>query len=58
MSDNKQENKIGIWQTLIPVTIGIVAVDLIPVDSEILRWILSAIITVIAFAICLMISNK
>lgn len=58
MSESNHDNKIGMWQTLIPVAVGILAIDIIPVENEILRWVLTAIITVVAFVVCIMIGNK
>lgn len=37
-----------------PVAAGILAIDLIPIANELLRWIVAAIIVVIVFALCLM----
>lgn len=41
----------------IPVVAGIVVINYIPVDSEILRWIISAVITIAVFLVCVWIKS-
>lgn len=41
----------------IPVVAGIVSIDLIPVESEILRWIISAVITIAVFLVCVWVKS-
>lgn len=41
----------------IPVISGIVSMKYIPVDSEIIKWIISAIITIAIFLVCVWIKS-
>ncbi len=41
----------------IPVVSGIVSMQYIPVESEILKWIISAVITIAVFLVCVWIKS-
>lgn len=41
----------------IPVVAGIVSMSFIPVESEIIKWIISAVITVAVFLVCVWIKS-
>lgn len=58
MSDNKTESKIGTMPMVAAVAAGVIATELIPIASELLRWIVAAIVTVIVFVVCVMIKTK
>jgi len=55
MSENK--SNLEWWQTLVPVAAGILAVELIPIANELLRWIVAAIAVTIVFTLCLMVKH-
>lgn len=42
----------------IPVVTGIVYMDYCPLKSEMLKWIASAIVTILTFVICVFIKSK
>ena len=41
----------------IPVATGIICIDYLPLQNEILKWICSAVITILCFAICVWIKT-
>ena len=41
----------------IPVATGIVCVECLPFQSEILKWVVSVVITVVVFAICVWVKS-
>lgn len=41
----------------IPVASGIVCVEVMPIQSEVLRWIVSVAITVVVFAVCVWVKS-
>lgn len=41
----------------IPVVAGIVSMSYIPVESEILKWIISAVITIAVFLVCVWVKS-
>lgn len=41
----------------IPVVAGIVVINYIPVDNEIIKWIISAVITIAVFLVCVWIKS-
>lgn len=41
----------------IPVATGIICVDILPFQSEVLRWIVSIIVTILVFAVCVWVKS-
>jgi len=58
MSDNKPKSKIGTMPMVVAVAAGVMAIELLPIASELLRWIVAAIVTIAAFTLCVMIATK
>lgn len=58
MNENSNTPKVSTWQMLVAVVVGILLVDVLPIHGELLRWAITAIITVVVFVVCVMISNR
>jgi hypothetical protein len=41
----------------IPVATGIVCVEMLPISSEVLRWVVSVAITIVVFALCVWVKS-
>lgn len=41
---------------LVAVAAGILTIELLPIQSELLRWIIAAVVTILVFALCVMIA--
>lgn len=58
MNENSNTPKVSTWQMLVAVVVGILLVDFLPIHGELFRWVMTAIITVVVFVVCVMISNR